>query len=88
MPLATLDIRVVRGPVRYAALESFPSPAGAECVFLGRTRAETHPVHGDLASLDYHAYESMAESVLHELARQAVAQHGCLFVRLHRQHHL
>jgi molybdopterin synthase catalytic subunit len=83
MPAAALDIRVVHQPVRYAEMEGFPTAAGAECVFLGRTRAESHPLHGELTSLEYHAYESMAEAVLQDLARRAVATYGCLFVRLH-----
>ena len=34
--------------------------AGGIDVFLGTTRAETHPKHGELVALDYEAYAEMA----------------------------
>ncbi|MEO1236809.1 MAG: molybdenum cofactor biosynthesis protein MoaE [Planctomycetota bacterium] len=69
------------GPV--AAVE-LPTQAGcgAECVFLGRTRAETHPEWGPLQSLHYEAYAAMAEAELERLARDVVERHGCYAVRL------
>lgn len=55
---------------------------GGECVFLGRTRAETHPELGELLRLDYEAYAPMAERQLQKLAEQIAATHGCHAVRL------
>lgn len=63
--------------------EPFPQPAGAECVFLGRTRLESHPDHGPLTRLIYEAYAPMAESIMLGLARGATSRFGCLAIRLH-----
>lgn len=46
------------------------SRAGGIAVFLGTTRAQTDAGR-NLLALDYEAYAEMAESQLHELARQA-----------------
>jgi molybdopterin synthase catalytic subunit len=78
-----IDVRLADGPVRYRPIEPFPQPAGAEAVFLGRTREERHTNHGDLRRLEYEAYSGMAERVLHELAEEAVERFRCLVVRLH-----
>ena len=78
-----LDIRILDHPVAPLPFEPFPQPAGAEAVFLGRTRLETHQKHGRLQRLSYEAYEPMAKKVLRELADQAVARFGCLAVRIH-----
>lgn len=82
-PAPLVDVQLLRKPVRYVPFEPFPQPAGAECAFLGRTRIETHPEHGPLHRLAYHAYESMADRQLHELAAAAIERYGCLAVRLH-----
>jgi len=76
-----LHITLVPGPVAYMDGPTLPE-GGGECVFLGRTRAETHPKHGPLTLLRYTAYESMAIKVLTALAQQAVDEHSALFVRL------
>lgn len=73
----------MRGPVRDESWAPFPQPAGAECVFLGRTRAETHPQNGKLTMLRYEAYEDMARRLLNDLAQEAVTMFGCLAVRIH-----
>lgn len=78
-----LDIQLLNAPVRYVPVDAFPPPAGAECVFLGRTRIETHPRHGRLVRLAYEAYQPMALRVLTDLAQAAGAQFGCLFIRVH-----
>ena len=77
------DVRLVRGPVRVAAVDPFPPEAGAECLFLGRTRAEAHPEHGALHRLDYHAYEEMALQRLEACADAALDRYECRFVRVH-----
>jgi len=78
-----LDVKLRPGPVAYEPWDPFPAAAGAECVFLGRTREETHPEHGTLVELSYDAYPEMAERVMRELAQRAAAEHGCIAVRLH-----
>ena len=77
-----IDVQLVRGPVQDESWQPFPQPAGAECVFFGRTRAESHPEHGSLTRLHYEAYEEMALRVLSDLARDAVSRFGCLAVRI------
>lgn len=69
------------GPVGVIELPVQPH-CGGECVFLGRTRAETHPEFGQLKRLDYEAYPEMAEKLLEQLARSLAAKHGCDAVRL------
>lgn len=77
-----IDIRLTDGPVEVGTIDPFPPDAGAECVFLGRTRAETHPQHGELVRLEYEAHASMAVDVLRRLADRAVERFGCRAVRL------
>lgn len=78
-----VDVQLTSGPVTSQAWQPFPQPAGAECAFLGRTRAETHSKHGALTKLTYQAYEPMARHVLETLAHEAITTYGCLAVRLH-----
>lgn len=78
-----LDVQLVDHPVVAQSFDPFPQPAGAECVFLGRTRIETHDEHGELTRLGYEAYAPMAEKVLRQLAETATTQFGCLAVRVH-----
>ncbi|MFG0330158.1 MAG: molybdenum cofactor biosynthesis protein MoaE [Phycisphaerales bacterium] len=81
MTACVFDISFQRGPVAYEA----PPPldaGGGECVFLGRTRAESSDEHGDLERLTYEAYETMAVRVLRELAEQTAADHDALFIRI------
>ena len=79
----TIDIQIIDRPVRYMAVDAFPENAGAECVFLGRTRSDNHEQHGDLVELSYEAYEPMAQAELQRLADQATQQFDCLFIRIH-----
>lgn len=78
-----IDIRILDTPVQFVPIEPYPQPSGAECVFLGRTRIETHPEHGQLVKLSYEAYRPMAEGVLRKLAEDAARQYECLVVRIH-----
>jgi molybdopterin synthase catalytic subunit len=81
--MCNFDIQLFDHPVAAVSLESFPRSAGAECIFLGRTRLESHPQHGDLQRLEYEAYEPMAVRVLNDLAQKHAARFGCLAVRIH-----
>ena len=51
-------------------------------MFLGRTRVETHPVHGRLIRLEYEAYGPMAQRVLAALAHAAAGRFDCRVVRI------
>jgi molybdopterin synthase catalytic subunit len=82
-PAPSIDVQLVNHPVCPGVFEPFPDPAGGECLFLGRTRREDHPRHGRLVRLCYEAHVPLAQRVLHDLAQQAVARHGCLAVRIH-----
>jgi molybdopterin synthase catalytic subunit len=77
-----IDVQILDRPVMYAPL-GVSSAVGAECVFLGRTRRDTHPEHGDLVRLSYEAHQPLAERVLRELAEEAIARWGCFAVRVH-----
>ncbi len=78
-----IDVQIVDRPVRSTPVDPFPEPAGAECVFLGRTRREVHPTHGRLQRLCYEAYMPMARRQLDALAERAVRQFECHAVRIH-----
>ncbi len=79
-PAPLITASLVQGPVAIETL-SWPEGAGAECVFVGRTRAETHPEFGRLVRLRYEAYEPMAQRVLRTIAEEEAARSGCLAVR-------
>tara|TARA_B000000441_G_scaffold122603_1_gene98512 strand:+ start:171 stop:620 length:450 start_codon:yes stop_codon:yes gene_type:complete len=79
---ATMDIALCDQPVDTVEWAPVP-PGGAECNFLGRTRPESHPTHGDLVALDYEAYRTMALRILQDLARTAATTWPCLAIRIH-----
>jgi molybdopterin synthase catalytic subunit len=78
-----IDVQLIDHPVQALSLDAFPRDAGGECVFLGRTRLDRHPQHGELKRLRYEAYREMALSVLSDLAQQAIDRFDCLAVRMH-----
>lgn len=78
-----IDIQLLDAPVRYVPIDRFPTDAGGECVFLGRTRIESHAQHGQLHRLCYEAYRPMALKVMHQLAERAREQFSCQFIRIH-----
>lgn len=78
---ARIDTSLHDGPVEAVALD-WPADCGGECVFLGRTRVETHPEHGKLLRLEYEAYGPMAAKLLHEIAGDAAEKFGCRAVRI------
>jgi molybdopterin synthase catalytic subunit len=61
---------------------AWPQACGAEAVFLGRTRTETHPQLGRLLRLEYEAYRPMAEQLLGQITRRHVERFGCLAARV------
>jgi molybdopterin synthase catalytic subunit len=68
-------------PVAPGGFQMLPL-AGAEVVFLGRTRCETHPSHGVLQHLDYEAHASMAPLAMEELATEATLRWPLLALRV------
>lgn len=78
-----LDVQILDRPVQALDVAPFPGNAGAECVFLGRSRADEHPCHGRLVKLVYSAYAPLAQSTLRDLAEQAAARFDCRVVRVH-----
>lgn len=78
-----IDVKLVNHPVNVSAIEPFPAQGGAECIFLGRTRRDTHPDHGELVRLEYQAYTTMAFQQLQDLAQQSISQFDCLAVKIH-----
>ena len=78
-----IDVQIVNHPVTARSLEPFPEQAGAECVFLGRTRRDAHDEYGPLVRLTYHAYLPLARQTLADLADEAVRRFECRAVRIH-----
>ena len=79
----SIDVRIVEHPVEAVAADPFPAQSGAECLFLGRTRRDTHPRHGELVRLSYQAYVPLATRTLAELAEEATERFDCDLVRIH-----
>ncbi len=76
-----ISVAVEDGPVSAVAMD-WPAGCGGECVFLGRTRDETHPELGPLVSLEYEVYGPMAAKVLDQMAHDAAERFGCRAVRI------
>ncbi|MDP7005213.1 MAG: molybdenum cofactor biosynthesis protein MoaE [Phycisphaerales bacterium] len=55
---------------------------GGECIFIGRTRPETNPKHGELVALQYDCYQDMAKKELHILAQEAIDRFQIRYVRV------
>ena len=81
---AIIDVELTQGPVRQEdaapGAAAWLSGMGGECVFLGRTRAETHAGYGPLVELEYEAYAPMASALIAEIARDAAREFGCGFI--------
>jgi len=76
-----IEVGVLPNPVTASPL-AWPGECGAESVFLGRTRRETHPQFGGLVRLEYEAYAPMAEAMLLAFAQAAAERFGCLAIRV------
>lgn len=80
-------IQLQAEPLENARVTQFVSvpEAGGIAIFLGTTRAEQSPQHGDLVALDYEAYEEMARQQMQDLARCARQRWPiCRLAILHR----
>ena len=80
-PTPTVEAALMQGPCTIAPLD-WPGDCGAETIFVGRTRSETHAEYGPLVRLEYEVYEPMARKLLDDLARSAAAKFDCRAVRL------
>ncbi len=79
-----IDLSMVQGPVQPDDAQAPVQLAecGAEALFIGRTRLETHESHGRLVALHYEAYEDMAPKVLGQIALEAGMRYECQFIGL------
>ena len=77
-----IDVGLDTRPVVLLTGES-PAGSGAQCAFLGITRPEQHPEHGDLICLEYEAHATMAQQELESIAGIAAERWSLLSVRLH-----
>lgn len=64
------DLALVPGPVAIDAM-NWPGDCGAEAVFVGRTREETHPHFGRLLRLEYEVFAPMANKLMLEMCEKA-----------------
>jgi molybdopterin synthase catalytic subunit len=55
---------------------------GGECVFIGRTRPETHSEHGNLTALQYDCYLDMARTELALIADEAITEFAVRCIRI------
>jgi len=78
---AVIEVRIEQGPVVVEPLD-WPGECGAEVVFFGRTRRETHETFGELIRLEYEVYEPMALKLLRAMAEEAAARFDCRAVRV------
>ncbi len=88
--LRHFDVQLAPGPpgppgppggVEAVALD-WPEACGAECVFLGRTRAQTHPQMGPLQYLNYEVYEPMALKLLNAMVADAAERFDARAIRM------
>ena len=69
------------GPVPIVELP-WPDDCGGECIFVGRTRGETHPQFGKLLRLEYEMYEPMADRIMQAMATDAAQRFACRLARI------
>jgi molybdopterin synthase catalytic subunit len=82
-PHASLHIEATlhRGPVPIEPL-IWPEHCGAEAIFVGRTRVESHAEFGSLLKLEYEVFEPMAMKLMQDLGQHIGSRHGCGAVRI------
>lgn len=79
--LPLIETSMQPGSVTPLGFDPMPQ-GGAEVVFVGRTRGESHETHGDLQHLDYDAHTEMAAELLQSLAMEAAERWSLSAVRL------
>jgi len=63
-------------------LRDWPGDCGAEAIFVGRTRVETHPQFGPLVRLEYEVYGPMALKLMQGMAEEAGQRFGSRAIRV------
>jgi molybdopterin synthase catalytic subunit len=81
VPAPWIHTALMPGPVQMEPLP-WPDACGAEAVFLGRTRTQTHPEFGPLLHLEYEVYAPMAQLLLRAMALDAAQRWDCHAVRM------
>ena len=81
MSTPRIDIDLLAGPLPVDVMDAV-ALGGGQAVFIGRTRDETHDVHGPLLALEYELHEPLVRSILMKLASKACADHALLGVRI------
>lgn len=76
-----IEVAVHQGSISIATLP-WPESCGAEAVFLGRTRCETHEKFGELIRLEYEVFEPMAVKLLHAMCEEAATRFDCRHIRI------
>jgi len=76
-----IETAIIEGPVTISSFD-WPGDCGAECIFIGRTRSETHPKFGQLLRLEYEIYEPMVDALLKQMTQDIAAKFDCRAVRL------
>jgi len=72
MSTSNISVHFSENAIDVQEASTLPSiGCGGECVFIGRTRPELNPTHGELLALNYDCYQEMASQELHALAREA-----------------
>lgn len=78
---ARIQVLITDGPAELPERSPVPG-VGAECVFRGVTRGETHPHLGALEALEYEVHEPMAVRMLDELASEVLVEFKVDSVRI------
>ncbi len=83
MNSSKIDIQFCQQAVDVPSASTLPAiGSGGECLFVGRTRPETHEIHGELTALHYDCYRDMAEHNLQELAQEAINRFSVRHIRV------
>ena len=81
-PTLHIEATLHTGPVPMDPVLPWPADCGAEAIFVGRTRAETHPQFGALLRLEYEIYGPMAMKLMQTIADDAGRKFGCRAIRI------
>lgn len=60
----------------------WPGDCGAECVFIGRTRTQTHEQYGPLIKLCYEVYEPMVLKLMEQMCAEVAMQYDAHAIRM------
>lgn len=69
-----IHVEICNGPAPITPM-NWPGDCGAECIFVGRTRDETHDEFGPLMKLSYEVYEPMACKLMEKMCADIAQQY-------------